>query len=72
MFKNAVCPGIWLALDVGGPEIQPLSHQSVHGVPSEEQPLDQIGLRERNTGPRFPLETASVRCICEDVQIVLF
>jgi hypothetical protein len=45
MFKNAVCPGIWLAVDVGGPEIQPLPHQSVHGVPSEEQPLDQIGLR---------------------------
>ena len=37
-----------------------------------QQALDQIGLRERNTGPRFPLETASVRCICEDVQIVLF
>jgi hypothetical protein len=49
MFKNAVCPGIWLAVDVGGPEIQPLS--AGPRVPSEEQPLEQIGLREANTGP---------------------
>jgi hypothetical protein len=72
MSKNAVCPGIWVAVDVGGPEFSLyLTSRSTACRPKSRSIRLVCG--NLILGPRrLPLEIASVRCICKDVQIVLF